>query len=156
MWLKLERLYMSKSLAKSLAKRRYTKRRPNSFAMKEGEPVKERLDKFYKINMDLETIDVKLENKDKSLILLSSLTESYEHFFDTLLPGRDTLSMDGVKSAQLTEKKEVKDGKEKQQSRSKSKNKKRKCFFCRKEGHLIKDRNEQKALEKMKQKTAIK
>ena len=47
--------------------------------------------------LDLEDINVKIEDEDKSIILLSSLPPSYEHFVDTLLYREQSLTMQVVK-----------------------------------------------------------
>lgn len=47
--------------------------------------------------IDLEDINVKIEDEDKSIILLSSLPPSYEHFVDTLLYREQSLTMQVVK-----------------------------------------------------------
>ena len=79
-------------LKKSLAKRLYMKRKLYTFSMKEGTTMKDHLDEFNKLIMDLENVSINLENEDRALILLSSLPDSYEHFVDTLLYGRQTLT----------------------------------------------------------------
>lgn len=51
------------------------------------------------IILDLEDINVKLEDEDKAIILLSSLPPSYEHFIDTLLYVRQSITMADVKDS---------------------------------------------------------
>ena len=46
----------------------------------------------------LETIDAALDDEDKALLLISSLPKSYGNFIDALMYGRQTLSLDEVKS----------------------------------------------------------
>ncbi|KAH9804147.1 hypothetical protein KPL71_002018 [Citrus sinensis] len=170
LWSKLEELFLKKSLAKRL----YMKRKLYTFSMKEGTAMKDHLDEFNKLILDLENVNVNLEDEDKALILLSSLPDSYEHFVDTLLYGRQTLTLKDVKNA--LESKELKkraDGKDQglgeglmakskpekkknhdkksnnQKDKADKKKKKRKCYFCQKEGHYIKDCFEKKKLEKI-------
>ncbi|KAH9723371.1 retrovirus-related pol polyprotein from transposon TNT 1-94-like protein [Citrus sinensis] len=65
----------------------------------EGTTMKNYLDEFNKLILDLENVNINLEDEDIALILLSSLPDSYEHFVDTLLYGRQTLTLKDVKSA---------------------------------------------------------
>src|SRR3954471_14684521 len=76
--------------------------------------VKQHLDVFNSIIMDLENIDIKVESEDQALIVLCSLPASYETFVDTLLYGKDTISFDDVSSALKSKKlkKSFSDGKE--------------------------------------------
>ncbi|KAL8456521.1 hypothetical protein ACS0TY_034655 [Phlomoides rotata] len=52
--------------------------------------VWKKLESFQVVN-DLENLDVKLEDEDKTLMLLNSLPKSYKTFKDTLLFGRQLL-----------------------------------------------------------------
>ena len=75
------------------------KRKLYTFSMKEWTPMKDHLDEFNKLILNLENVSVMLEDKYRALILLSSLLDSYEHFVDTLLYRRLTLTLKDVKNA---------------------------------------------------------
>lgn len=95
-WLKLEQLYMMKSLAN----RFYLKHRLYSFKMQEDKPISDQIDEFNKIIDDLENIEVSLEDEDKALILLNSIPRSYEHFKDAVIYGRDqSITLEEMQSA---------------------------------------------------------
>ena len=104
----------------------------------------------------LETINAALDNEVKALLLISSLPKSYENLVDALMYGRQTLTLDEVKSTLnirgLQEKqthleKGISEGltakfktvKKKKQGKQKNKNKDLKCFQCHKEGNFKKD-----------------
>ncbi|KAK9078267.1 hypothetical protein SSX86_002324 [Deinandra increscens subsp. villosa] len=91
-WLKLEPLYMTKSLANRL----YLKKQLYTFHMSQGKSMTDHIDEFIKLVLDLENIDIKLDDEDKTLIFLTSLPQFYEHFVDTLLYGRESLTLDEV------------------------------------------------------------
>ncbi|GJS92397.1 retrovirus-related pol polyprotein from transposon TNT 1-94, partial [Tanacetum coccineum] len=102
LWLKLESLYMTKSLANKLR----LKDRLYTFCMKPGTSVQDHLDEFNTILIDLENLDVDIDNEDKAVLLVISLTSSYKHFKEIMLYGnRKTLSFDDVKSALLSKQK---------------------------------------------------
>ena len=65
--------------------------------MEEGSSLATHIDSFNRIILDLEDINVSLEDEDTAIILLSSLPPSYEHFINTLLYGRQLVSMADVK-----------------------------------------------------------
>nr|GEU92108.1 retrovirus-related Pol polyprotein from transposon TNT 1-94 [Tanacetum cinerariifolium] len=89
-WSKLETLYMTKSLANKL----YLKKKLYTFYMPAGRKISEHIDEFNKIVLDLANIEVKFEDEDLALLLLTSLPASYENFVDTLLYGREALTLE--------------------------------------------------------------
>ena len=91
-WLKLERLYMTKSLSSRL----YLKSKFFTFKMQEEQKLQDHIDNFNKLYLDLENIDVKYDDEDNTLVLLHSLPRSYETFIDILKHGRDTLTLGDV------------------------------------------------------------
>ncbi|KAH9726310.1 hypothetical protein KPL70_008223 [Citrus sinensis] len=158
---KLESLYMKKSLANRL----YIKKRMFTLKMTEGSSLDKHIDEFNQVCDTLATIDEALDDEGKALLLVSSLPGSYKNFVDALMYGRQTFSLDEVKSAlntrELQEKRqnldqETREGltakgqhyknteKKKKQGKAKDKNKTLKCFQCHKEGHFKRDCPERK------------
>ncbi|GJS54946.1 retrovirus-related pol polyprotein from transposon TNT 1-94 [Tanacetum coccineum] len=110
---------------------------------------------------NLNNIEVRIEDEDRALILLCSLPKSYEHLVTTLLYGRETISMEDVKSAlnssELRKKvpadyveesanglmvrgrRNDKASSSRGRSRSKTRSKKFKCYNCHLEGHMRRD-----------------
>ncbi|GJS34884.1 retrovirus-related pol polyprotein from transposon TNT 1-94 [Tanacetum coccineum] len=152
-WSKLETLYMTKSLANKL----YLKKKLYTFSMPAGRKISEHIDEFNKIVLDLANIEVKFEDEDLALLLLTSLPASYEHFVDTLLYGREALTLEDVmatlNSKEIKERSKAKgddgeglyvrgrtDRRDSRQSRGKSRSKSRggrlKCYICQSEDHL--------------------
>ncbi|KAK9067917.1 hypothetical protein SSX86_012028 [Deinandra increscens subsp. villosa] len=157
-WMKLEQLYMTKSLANRL----YMKKRLYTFKMASGKSLEDHIDEFNRIVIDLENVDVTLDDEDKAILFLSSLPGIYEHFIDTLMFGRDSLSMEEVLAAMNSKELQKRSNEAKEESsdvlvvrgrqeskggfknkgsmnsRSKSKTKRR-CFVCNSENHFKKD-----------------
>ncbi|GJV61585.1 retrovirus-related pol polyprotein from transposon TNT 1-94 [Tanacetum coccineum] len=132
-WSKLETLYMTKSLDNKL----YLKKKLYTFYMSAGRKISEHIDEFNKIVLDLANIDVKFEDEDLALLLLTSLPASYEHFVDTLLYGREALTLEDVMATLNS--KEIKERDSRQsrgKSRSKSQGGRLKCYICQYEDHL--------------------
>ncbi|GJY83358.1 hypothetical protein Tco_0496734 [Tanacetum coccineum] len=152
-WSKLETLYMTKSLANKL----YPKKKLYTFCMSAGRNIFEHIDEFNKIVLDLANIEVKFEDEDLALLLLTSLPTSYEDFVDTLLYIREALILEDVmatlNSKEIKERSKAKgddgeglyvrgrtDHKDTLQSRGKSRSKSRggrlKCYICQSKDHL--------------------
>ncbi|GJU00321.1 hypothetical protein Tco_1110659 [Tanacetum coccineum] len=91
-WSKLETLYMTKSLANKL----YLKKKLYTFYMPTRRKIFEHIDEFNIIVFDLANIEVKFEDEDLALLLLTFLPASYEHFANTLLYRREALTLEDV------------------------------------------------------------
>ncbi|GKC80996.1 hypothetical protein Tco_1136713 [Tanacetum coccineum] len=94
-WFKLETLYMTNSLANKL----YLKKKLFTFNMHLGKKLSEHIDEFNKLIGDLANIDVDIDDADQALMLLTSLPPSYEYFVQTLLYGRESLTLEDVLSS---------------------------------------------------------
>jgi len=77
-------LYMTKSLSNKL----YLKIQLYGLRMKEGTAMLEHLNFFNKIISELLAVNMKIDEEDKTLILLSSLLDSYSHIITTILYGK--------------------------------------------------------------------
>lgn len=85
LWIKLESLYMTKSLTnKLLLKQHFFGLRIN-----EGMVLKEHLDYLNSIMMDLKNIKGNVDDEDDALIMLVSLPPSCENFVNSFFIGRD-------------------------------------------------------------------
>ena len=91
-------LYITKSLFNKL----YIKKQLYGLRMNEGIAVLEHLNFFNKIISELLAVDVKIDEEGKTLILLSSLPESYDHIVTTMLYGKETLILEEVTSTLLS------------------------------------------------------
>ena len=72
--------------------------------MIEGQSVQEHLSNFQKIFTDLLSIDKKVEEKNRALVLLSSLSSSFESLVTALFMKKSTIKMEEVTSALLQNK----------------------------------------------------
>jgi hypothetical protein len=155
-WLNLEKRYMSKSLTNKL----HLKQKFYGLKMTEGADLRQHINTFKQIISDMLRIDIKFEDEDKAMMLLTSLPTSYEHLVTTLLYGKETLELEEVSGALLDHyqwkhkdsaessgeglvvtgyqdrgRKKDKDDKS-ARGISKSKSKTVKCFKCQKKGHM--------------------
>ncbi|KAK2993849.1 hypothetical protein RJ640_027326, partial [Escallonia rubra] len=94
LWQKLEKIYMSKSLSNQL----YLKKDLYQLRMNDGSNLGDHISEFNRLVSQLSSIDVKLEEEDQVILLLSSLPKSYETLKTTLLIGKETLLVDDVGS----------------------------------------------------------
>ena len=86
-WLNLEKRYMSKSLTNKL----HLKQKLYGLKMTEGADLRQHINTFKQILSDMLRIDIKFEDEDKAMMLLTSLPASYEHLVTTLLYGKKKL-----------------------------------------------------------------
>jgi hypothetical protein len=167
-WLNLEKRYMSKSLTNKL----HLKQKLYGLKMTEGADLRQHINTFKQIISDMLRIDIKFEDEDKAMMLLTSLPASYEHLVTTLLYGKETLELEEVSGALLDHyqrkhkdsaessgeelvvkgyqdrgRKKDKDDKS-ARGRSKSKSKAVKCFKCQK-----KDKDDKSARGRSKSKS---
>ena len=91
-WQKLEQLLMTKCLPNKL----HLKQRLFYLKMAKGSSLSSHLSTFKELVCNLENLDVKYEDNDLALFMLSSLPDSYSHFRDTIMYSRDTLVLDNV------------------------------------------------------------
>ncbi|GJS34779.1 retrovirus-related pol polyprotein from transposon TNT 1-94 [Tanacetum coccineum] len=158
-WTKLTSQYMTKSLANKL----YLKKKLYTYYMSPGTKLGDHIDEFNKLILDLTNIDIEIEDEDQALMLLTSLPSSNEIFVETLLYGRESLTMEDVlailKSKELKKRNECTkeetggglyvrgrldhSGKAHSGGSSRFKSRGRtcklKCFICHSEGHLKRD-----------------
>jgi hypothetical protein len=62
-------------------------------------PLCDHIDDFNRIILDLKNIDIKVDDEDQALILLCSLPDAFDNFVNSMLYGRDTISLADVKFA---------------------------------------------------------
>jgi hypothetical protein len=158
LWTKLESLYMTKNLSNKI----FLKRQLYNLRMKEGMKITDHLNVFNTLICHLTAMEVKFEDEDKTVTLLCSLPESWDHLVTTMwFSTTYTIDYDTIVGALLSEEMRRRSSKEtstaeamlvrgrsteggqdkKGTTRSKSKDSKgkEKCWFCGKSGHLKKD-----------------
>lgn len=86
-------------MTKSLTNKLLLKQRLFALRMKEGISLKDHLDQLNTILMELRNIDVKIEDEDAALLLLVSLSQSYENFVQYFVVRKDTISREEVRSS---------------------------------------------------------
>jgi len=89
---RLESLYMTESLSNKL----FMKYQLYCLRMKDDKPILQYLNTYNRIISDLLALEVKLEEEDKALLLLSSLPSSYDHLVTTIIYGKKTLKLQDV------------------------------------------------------------
>jgi len=86
----------------SLSNKLYLKKQLYRLRRKQETAVLEHLNFFNKIISELLAVDVKINKEDKVLILLSSLSKSYDHIVTTMLYGKETLILEEVMATLLS------------------------------------------------------
>jgi len=82
------------------------KERLYTFRMAEGTPVQKHLNEFNSILVYLGSLDVKIEDEDKAILLVASLPPSYKHLKEIMMYSNyDTISFENVKSNLLSKEK---------------------------------------------------
>ena len=76
---------------KELTNKLYLKKQLHGIWMKEGTTVLEHLNFFNKIINELLAVNVKIDEEDKVLILLTLLSKLNDHIVTTILYGNETL-----------------------------------------------------------------
>lgn len=105
LWKKLEDKYMTKSIGNRL----YLKKELFRFQFKTGNSLSEHLNDYNKILADLQNLDVKINDEDKTVLFLNSLPDTYDHLTTTLLYGKDEIKFDDVCNALINNEFQKKD-----------------------------------------------
>jgi len=87
---------------KSLVNRLYLNELFYSYKMSNENVINEQFDEFNNLILDLVNIDVKIIYEYQTLLLLCSLHKMYDHFKETLLCGRKTLSLKEIQATTLS------------------------------------------------------
>jgi len=94
-WDKLESRHKSKLLTSRLN----LKKPLFGLQMTEEASFNQHLEDLKKITMKLDSLNVKIEEKEKALLLCPSLPSSFDNIMPTLLFGKETLGLDEVVAA---------------------------------------------------------
>ncbi|GKE21323.1 hypothetical protein Tco_1432835 [Tanacetum coccineum] len=78
------------------SERLYMKKKLYTYYMSPGTKLGDHIDEFNKLILDLANIDIEIEDEVQALMLLTSFPSSYENFMETLLYGRESLTMEDV------------------------------------------------------------
>ncbi|CAA0806530.1 Probable prolyl 4-hydroxylase 11 [Striga hermonthica] len=88
-------------MSKTLTTKLYLKQRLYGLKMQEGTDLGQHVNIFNQVVTDLASLEVKIEDEDKAMILLCSLPPSYEHMVTTLTYGKETIKNEEITSALL-------------------------------------------------------
>lgn len=91
-------------MIKSLINKLFQKKQLYTLGMVEGVDLLEHLNLFIKLISLLVSMNVKVEEEDKMLLILASHPQSYEHLVTTLLYARDTFETEDVMETLLLNK----------------------------------------------------
>ena len=82
----------------SLSNKLYLKKQLYGLRMKEGTMILELLNFFNMVIRELLTVDLKIDEEDKVLILLSSLLQSYDYIINIMLYDKKTFTLEQAMS----------------------------------------------------------
>jgi hypothetical protein len=100
LWMKLESLYMNKSLMNRI----FLKIQLYSLRMKEGTKITDHLNTFNTLLVQLISMGVKFESEDKAITLLFSLPDSWDHFVTSIsFSSTESIEFDVIVGALLFE-----------------------------------------------------
>ena len=144
-WKKLEDKYMTKSVKNHY----YLKKKLFRFQYCASISMSEHLNYYNKILADFRNLEVDFSSKDKALLLLNSLPNTYDHLITTLFYGKDEIKYDDVSNV-LTNYEYRKKDKQAQRDMmtealivkgmsNDKKLEKDECADCHKNGHWKKD-----------------
>ena len=80
LWMKLESLYMKKSLTNKI----FLERKLYSLCIKEGTKIVDHLNTFNTLLVQLTSMGVKFDSEDKAITLLCSFPTSWDHFVTSI------------------------------------------------------------------------
>lgn len=142
LWEKLEQLYQGKGISNRL----YLKEQFHTLRMSGDTKISDHLSVLNNIVSELEAIGVKVEDEDKALRLILSLSSSYEHMKPILMYGKETLKYEDVTSKLLSEEKRLEGGSAissegtvmvcKNEKKKKYSKKNLICWKCGQSGHV--------------------
>jgi hypothetical protein len=106
LWEKLEEMYQTKGISNRV----YLKEQFHTLRMTEGATISDHLSVLNGIVSELETLGVKMDDEDKALRLILSLSSSYEHMKPILIHGKEKILFSEVTSTLLSEERRLSGG----------------------------------------------
>ncbi|GJR09571.1 retrovirus-related pol polyprotein from transposon TNT 1-94 [Tanacetum coccineum] len=138
-WTKLTSLYMTKSLANIL----YLKKKLYTYYMSPGTKLGDHIDEFYKLILDLANIDIKIEDKDETLMESLTIKDVLATLNSRELKKRTEGTMEEIGDGVYVRGRSDHSGEAHSGKSSLFKSRggpgKLKCFICHSEGHLKRD-----------------
>ena len=92
LWQRLKNTYMEKNMMNKL----WLKKQLYSLRMPKGGDLVSHIQRFNQVCSEVMSLDVKIEEEDRALLLLCSLPGSYDGLITTLVYGKETLNYEDV------------------------------------------------------------
>lgn len=89
-------------MAKFLTNRLHLIKILHTFRMVEGTSLKNHLDEYNKLLLNLANVDVDIDGKNKVLILIYSLPKSFEHIITTMLYEKEIINLEEIEITLLS------------------------------------------------------